>query len=94
MEIKKVDGGWEYDGVVCTNKEDLIASIEADKEVPPTDSSDSPEQELEIIWEPSMGKDCLEYYIAQYLILPGKDLQSLRHEFADFIANLDAKKRA
>lgn len=74
MEIKKVKGGWEYNGIVCSNKADLEDAIRAEKENP-TPKALLPE--LKLVWHPEMGTDCLEYEIAQYLAKPGNNIKTL-----------------
>lgn len=82
MAIKKVAGGWEYDGIVMTDKQDLIDAIEAEQ-ADPTPKRPLPEAVL--LWTPEMGNSDLNYKLAQYLMQPGNDLQSLEKLIEDSI---------
>lgn len=80
MEIKKVEGGWEYDGVVMTDKQDLLDAIQAEKEDP---TPERPVPPAHVLWHPEMGTEDFRYELAQYLMQPGNDLQSLARLMAD-----------
>lgn len=78
MVIKKIHGGWEYRSIVCENKEDLIASIEAELAADPSASADAEETDDKLIvtWEPGMDETSLGYFLAQYLLQPGANPQA------------------
>lgn len=75
MAIKKVDGGWEYDGILWKDYDQLLASIEAEKRSPGSSLDGS--QKLRFVYDDSQGKDCLGYYVARYLERPHTSIAEL-----------------
>lgn len=75
MAIKKVEGGWEYDGILWQDYDQLLASIEAEKRSP--GSSLDSTQKLKFVYDDSQGEDCLGYYVARYLEKPHNSISKL-----------------
>lgn len=75
MEIKKVDGGWEYDDIIWEDYDDLLASIEAEKRSPGSNIDSN--QKLRFVYDDSQGKDCFGYYVARYLEKPHSSITDL-----------------
>lgn len=80
MKIKKVEGGWEYDGVVMTDKQDLLDAIQAEKEDP---TPERPVPSVDFVLHPEFGDEEFRYQLAEYLKQPGNDLQTLTRLIAD-----------
>lgn len=78
MEIKKVAGGWEYNGILWKDYDQLLASIKAEESSPGTDINSK--AKLRFVYDSSQGQDCLGYYVAQYLDKPKTSITSLAQE--------------
>lgn len=91
MEIKKVPGGWEYQGIVRGNKEELLESIAAEHQSSDLAEPQPEDKKFELVWDPDMGKSCLRYFVALYLAERGNTLHTLQNELDELAPKIGLK---